>query len=120
MLGCQLSSITSMLPRNRQNCAGSWMGVMWVICAPFAITGPTIGGELKKRYGLREVGYFSVGCLVVAMGCLGGSALSERRRKRTTQDMGEEGHSGEEYGDEELPKLEASNDCRPCQIQGHV
>ena len=96
------------------------MGVMWVICAPFAITGPTIGGELKKRYGLREVGYFAVGCLVVAMGFLGGSALSERRRGRTMQGMGEERQSGEEHEDEEVPKSEASNDCRPCQIQGHV
>ena len=110
LLGSQLSSITGILTKARHNCAGSWLGMMWVVSAPFAVTGPTVGGELRGKYGQQVVGYFSTACFAVASLSLGASALNERQRKRDQH----------QSGDEKDIRLEIQRRCDPCIVQGHV
>ena len=117
-LAGQLASIGEMLGKDQKNCAGSWMGMMWIIAAPFAVTGPTIGGEIRKRYGLRAVGYFSTACFVLAAFFFLGAALSERHMKMET--TGARGQSSSDQAtDAESLQLKSGAACRSCNAQGH-
>ena len=94
--------------------------MLWILCAPFAVTGPTIGGELRGKYGLRSVGYFSTVCFTLAFLALVATAMNERRCKG---DQGKAVASQYRAGaneDENDLGLEKSRSCNACDLQGHV
>ena len=47
VFGLPLSGVAYLIPKEHQDYLGSWSGMIWSSCAPFALVGPLIGGALR-------------------------------------------------------------------------
>lgn len=66
MFGLPASGVAYLIPREHKDYLGTWTGMMWSSCAPFALVGPLIGGALRQRYGQNAVGFWAGLNLLVA------------------------------------------------------
>lgn len=70
VVGLPASVVADIIPEERANSLGQWMGMQFMACAPAALVGPVIGGELFKQFGVNAVGWWTGATLIGAVGCM--------------------------------------------------
>ena len=66
LFGLPASTVAYILPKQLSDSLGAWTGIMWALSSAFALIGPSIVGQLVKRYSIESVGYWTGVNLLVA------------------------------------------------------
>ncbi|KAL8816764.1 MAG: hypothetical protein Q9223_004279 [Gallowayella weberi] len=98
MLSLPASGVAYLIPDSRHSHVGQWTGMMWSSVSIFALIGPLIAAQLRRKFGMDAVGYWTGATLLVTSVLLAGSMWLKRkddRRSATSTLVGRGDQSGQ-------------------------